>query len=153
MRRLSLAATFAFLCTFSPLTAAAQPTVRPQDYPSVDFGRLQPGDAVPDQPGKVFRHNGLGWVIADATPAPSATPTPSLPAAPSGQALRVGRVYVFSATGARVFVAGIGQLPGGSPVLFAVCMRAAEGCPGPGSAWMLPANTDAAAFAESDEVW
>jgi hypothetical protein len=52
-------------------SALAQSLVRPADYPSVDFGRLEPGDPVPGQPGATFTHTGLGWAI---------TPAPILPA-------------------------------------------------------------------------
>lgn len=45
--------------------------VTPQDFPTVDFGRLHPGDAVPGQPGKVFIHTGTGWIVASSTPAPT----------------------------------------------------------------------------------
>lgn len=49
--------------------------VNMREYPSVDFGRVTPGDPVPGQPGKVFQHKflasgGGGWYITDGVGAP-----------------------------------------------------------------------------------
>lgn len=53
------------------LATPAIAQVNPVEFPTVDFGRLQNGDAVPGQPGKVFQHRmlatgGGGWFVVDA---------------------------------------------------------------------------------------
>jgi hypothetical protein len=136
----------ALVLTIAPIASAQ--FVTPRDFPSVDFGRLEPGDPVPGQPGATFRHTGLGWAI---TPAPIARVAPPLAPAPAAF-LKVGHAYVHQASGARLFIAGTGQLPGGSPVLFAVCLRVAPSCAGPGTPWMLT-SPDARDFVETSEVW
>lgn len=74
---------FAFAILTLPLLADAQQVVfvTQQDYPSVDFGRLAPGDAVPGQPGKMFQHTvlatgGGGWFITDGASTPAGGETP-----------------------------------------------------------------------------
>jgi hypothetical protein len=72
-----LARVLALVLVLAPGLASAQTVesfvwVGPRDFPSVDFGRLNPGDPVPGQPGKVFQHKfiptgGGGWYIADTT--------------------------------------------------------------------------------------
>jgi hypothetical protein len=58
--------------------------VNVRDYPSVDFGSVTPGDAVPGQPGKVFQHKflatgGGGWYIADGATTPASQVLTSAP--------------------------------------------------------------------------
>jgi hypothetical protein len=61
------------LLTPGALAAQTYVWVGPREFPTVDFGRLNPGDAVPGQPGKVFQHKflptgGGGWYLADVAP-------------------------------------------------------------------------------------
>ena len=71
-------------CLIAEVPAAAQGTppafVGLREFPTVDFGRLSPGDPVPGQPGKVFQHvllpaGGGGWVIAEARPTTADEPS------------------------------------------------------------------------------
>lgn len=54
--------------------AAPGSVVNPAAY-GVDPGSLNGGEAVPGQPGMVFRHNGQGWVIESATGTSNSTST------------------------------------------------------------------------------
>jgi hypothetical protein len=73
----SLTRVLALVLVLAPGLAAAQTAesylwVGPREFPTVDFGRLNPGDPVPGQPGKVFQHKflptgGGGWYVADTT--------------------------------------------------------------------------------------
>ena len=137
----------ALLLTLLPLTAAAQSLrVDHHDpaYPAGFFDTLTPGTPVEGQPGVTWQHDRLGWVQRAVSAVTDAEPA---------QALKLGHAYVFRATGARVWLSGMGQLPGGSPVLFAICLRAAPGCQSAGVVWLLPAQTDTTDFVESDEIW
>lgn len=76
-------ARFALVALFALVASSAHAQlVGPRDFPSVDFGRLNPGDPVPDQPGHVFQHNGHGWIIAASAVGPT-LPAVTLPAPPT----------------------------------------------------------------------
>lgn len=153
----------ALLLLASALPATAQ-TVRVDHhdptYTAGFFDRLQPGAPVADRAGWTWQHDAAGWSqVPTTTPAPvPVSPTPIAPAPASGPAvpttyLKIGTAYTFLPTGARVFIAGAGQLPAGGPVLFAVCLRAAVNCAGPGTVWLLSAPASSTDFVESTEVW
>jgi hypothetical protein len=75
-RSLTLALVLVPSLTFAQAQGSSTPSepivwVNVHDFPSVDFGRVTPGDPVPGLPGKVFQHKflptgGGGWYIADA---------------------------------------------------------------------------------------
>lgn len=69
---------FAALLALTAAPVAAQALVGPAQYPQVNFDRLNQGDPVPGEPGKVFWHNGQGWTVADA-PDPNALVCDPLP--------------------------------------------------------------------------
>jgi hypothetical protein len=93
-------------------TAQSYVWVGPREFPTVDFGRLNPGDAVPGQPGKVFQHKflptgGGGWYVADSggtTPVSqvlSTAPESSEPPAPPAQD-EWGSTDAYTGVGANV---------------------------------------------------
>ena len=63
--------TYAFAIPFLLVASLAngQSFVTAKDFPSVNFDALNSGDPVPDNSGRVFIHNGYGWIVT-APPAP-----------------------------------------------------------------------------------
>jgi hypothetical protein len=102
------------------------------------------------QPSPAFVCHGGQWLPPGhpLIPPPVATPPPAPvpPPSTSTPVFRVGRRYVRSSTD--LFIAGTGQLPDGTPVLFATCLAVGDNCFSVGYVRMLPAYANAVDWTE-----
>jgi hypothetical protein len=64
------------------------------------------------------------------------------------RAFRLGHVYTRPEGQGRIYVAGSGQAPDGTPLLFALCLEAGGDCLFPGAVRALRANADAQGWTE-----
>jgi hypothetical protein len=103
------------------------------------------------QPSPAFVCVDGGWLPPGHPniPAPAATLPPTYPPPstdPYAPRFRVGRRYVRGT--AHVFISAAGQLPDGTPVLFAFCVQAGDGCFTPGYVRLFPIGANAADWNE-----
>lgn len=101
---------------------------------------------------------GPGWVCVNggwlppglAPPVTTPTPRPFDTAGYTGAPFRIGHTYRRDATGVELYIAGMGQLRGGQPVIVAECLTVSDEdqCTAPGIGRFLAANANTLGWTE-----